>query len=97
MSLLIFIIALFLGLMLLSGALVVALGTFLNSWTMALVVVGCVYIVVAMAIYLLSVRVTLRSWQQRTSTIYEVSATIETIYREGVLLFRKIVESIRQP
>lgn len=91
MSFVAFILALLLGLTLLSGAIVVSLGTLMNSWVAAFAVVGIVYLLVAVAIYFFGVRRTMQSWQHRMGIIYEVSATIDSIYREARVFIKKIV------
>ena len=94
MSFIAFIVASLLGLALLSGALVVALGTLMNSILAALAIVGGVYIALALVIYFVSLRGTLQRWQQRLGTIYDVSATIDILYREAVGWVKKIVGGI---
>lgn len=91
MSFVAFILALLLGLMLLSGAIVVSLGTLMSSWVGAFAVVGIVFLLVAIAIYFFGVRRTMQRWQHRMGIIYEVSATIDHIYREARVFIKKIV------
>ena len=91
MSFVAFILALLLGLSLLSGAVVVSLGTLMHSWVAAFAVVGIVYLAVACAIYIFGVRRTMLRWQHRMGIIYEVSATVDHIYREVRVFLRKIV------
>jgi hypothetical protein len=47
---------------------------------------------VAMLLYLQSLRPMLRSWRARLNTIYEVSATFEVIYGRVVALIKKVVD-----
>lgn len=91
MSFVAFILALLLGLSLLSGAVVVSLSALMHSWVAAFAVVGIAYIVVAVAIYFFGVRRTMLRWQHRMGIIYEVSATIDHIYREARAFLGKIV------
>jgi len=46
---------------------------------------------VACAIYIFGVRRTMLRWQHRMGIIYEVSATVDHIYREVRVFLRKIV------
>lgn len=94
MSFVAFILALLLGLSLLSGAIVVSLGTLLHSWVAAFAVVGIVYLAIATAIYFFGVRRTMQRWQHRMSIIYEVSATVDHIYREARIFIKKVVGGI---
>lgn len=92
MSPILFVITLLLGLLFISAAVVVWLAEWLGCLTLSLSVVGICYLLVAMLLYLQSLRPMLRSWRARLNTIYEVSATFEVIYGRVVALIKKVVD-----
>lgn len=90
MSMLMFIVVLLLGLMFLSGALVVVLTGLLGSLILALLIVGVIYALIALTLYYSSIRRTLNLWHRRLDTVYDVSSIVEEIFRKMVLLLRKM-------
>lgn len=94
MSMLMFIVVLLLGLMFLSGALVVVLTELLGSLILALLIVGVIYALIALTLYYSSIRRTLSLWHRRLDTVYDVSAIVEEVYRKAVAYLQKILGSI---
>ena len=90
MSMLMFIVVLLLGLMFLSGALVVVLTELLGSLMLALLIVGVIYALIAITLYYSSICRTLSLWHRRLDTVYDVSSIIEEIFRKMVRLLRKM-------
>ncbi len=91
---LMFIVVLLLGLMFLSGALVVVLTELLGSLILALLIVGAIYALIAIILYYSSIRRTLSLWRRRLDTVYDVSAIVEEGYRKAVAYLQKILGSI---
>lgn len=94
MSMLLFVVVLVLGLMFLSGALVVVLTALTQSVALALFIVGAIYALIATMLYYVSIRRTLRLWHRRLDTVYDVSAIFEDMYRKAVAYLQKILGSI---
>ena len=94
MSMLLFVVVLVLGLMFLSGALVVVLTALTESLALALFIVGVIYALISIILYYGSIRRTLRQWHRRLDTVYDVSAVVEDIYRRAVGYLQKILGSI---
>ena len=94
MSMLMFVVVLVLGLMFLSGALVVVLTALTQSVALALFIVGAIYALIATMLYYVSIRRTLRLWHRRLDTVYDVSAIFEDMYRKAVAYLQKILGSI---
>lgn len=90
-----FVICLLLGILFLSGALVVWLVQLSGSMLFALLVVAAIYLVVAFLLYILSLRPQILRWQQRLDTIYDVSATFEALYVRVMLFVKKIVDGLK--
>lgn len=93
MPMLLFVVVLLLGLMFLSGALVVVLTALTQSLALALLIVGVIYALCAVMLYYSSIRHTLRQWHRRLDTVYDVSAIVEEMYRRGVAYLQKILGS----
>ena len=91
---LLFVVVLVLGLMFLSGALVVVLTALTQSVALALFIVGVIYALIATMLYYVSIRRTLRLWHRRLDTVYDVSAIFEDMYRKAVAYLQKILGSI---
>lgn len=91
---LMFIVVLLLGLMFLSGALVVVLTELLGSLILALLIVGAIYALIAIILYYSSIRRTLNLWRRRLDTVYDVSAIVEEVYRKAVAYLQKILGSV---
>ena len=91
---LLFVVVLVLGLMFLSGALVVVLTALTQSVALALFIVGAIYALIATMLYYVSIRRTLRLWHRRLDTVYDVSAIFEDMYRKAVAYLQKILGSI---
>lgn len=94
MSMLLFVVVLILGLMFLSGALVVVLTELLGSLILALLIVGVIYALIALTLYYSSIRRTLNLWHRRLDTVYDVSAIVGEVYRKAVAYLQKILGSI---
>ena len=91
---LLFVVVLVLGLLFLSGALVVVLTALTQSVALALFIVGAIYALIATMLYYVSIRRTLRLWHRRLDTVYDVSAIFEDMYRKAVAYLQKILGSI---
>lgn len=94
MPMLLFVVVLILGLMFLSGALVVVLTALSESLALALLIVGAIYALIAIILYYSSIRRTLSLWRRRLDTVYDVSAIVEEGYRKAVAYLQKILGSI---
>lgn len=75
----------------LAMALALWLGELLCSATLAWVIVGVIWVIVALIIYFVSLHKTIRRINLRLDTVYEVSATVEALYRQVVMLIRKVI------
>lgn len=91
MTMLLFVVVALLGLMFLSGALVVALAELTGSLIVAMLIVGLLHVSIALGLYIGSIRHTLRTWHRRLDTVYDVSATFEVLYRRVVAYVQKIL------
>ena len=79
------------ALLLLSSALVIGLGEVIGSLSLSLIIVGATYAIIATTLYFVAIHTTLRQWQRRMDTIYDVSLTVELIYRQVVGYVKKIL------
>lgn len=79
------------ALLLLSSALVIVLGEVVGSLSLSLVIVGAIYVIIATTLYFTAIHSTLRQWQRRMDTVYDVSLTIELIYRQVAGYIKKIL------
>ena len=91
MPLLLFLISAIMALLLLSSALVIVLGEVVGSLSLSLVIVGAIYVIIATTIYFTAIHSTLRQWQRRMDTVYDVSLTVELIYRQVAGYIKKIL------
>lgn len=91
MSLILFMCAIIVGAFALTMALALWLGELINSATLAWVIVGAILVVVAVIIYFVSLHKTIKRINRRLDTIYEVSATVDAIYRQIITLIRKFI------
>ena len=91
MPLLLFIISAIMALLLLSSALVIWLGELIGSLSLSLIIVGVIYAIIATTLYFVAIHTTLRQWQRRMDTIYDVSLTVELIYRQVAGYVKKIL------
>lgn len=91
MPLLLFIISAIMALLLLSSALVIWLGEVVGSLSLSLIIVGATYVIFATTLYFTAIHSTLRQWQRRMDTIYDVSLTVELIYRQVAGYIKKIL------
>lgn len=91
MPLILFVLSALVGLLFVSAALVWWLATLMGSTALALLVVGGVAMVVAVAIYLLSIRAELVRWQQRLDMVYEVSAAVDQLARQTMTFLKRIL------
>lgn len=78
------------GLLCVNAAFVVWLTELLGALHWALLLVAIVNIAVAVVIYIVALRDMVRLWQQRMDTIYEVSATLENLYRHLVETIKRV-------
>ena len=90
----IFLLAALLGALLLSAALVVWLWQLLLPLSIALMVVGVVYMVVAVAVYRWSIRGRVARWRGRLDVVYKVSAACDMVYRRVLALVEKFVKGV---
>ena len=90
-SLVLFMCAIIVGVYALTMALALWLGELICSATLAWIIIGVIWIVVAVIIYFATLHKTIRRINRRLDTVYEVSATVETLYRQIVMLIRKVI------
>lgn len=93
MSLILFMCAIIVGAFALTMALALWLGQMLCSATLAWVIVGVILLAIATIIYFVSLHKTIRRINRRLDTVYEVSATLEALYQQAMMLIRKVVSS----
>ena len=79
------------ALLLLSSALVIVLGEVVGRLSLSLVIVGAIYVIIATTLYFTAIHSTLRQWQRRMDTVYDVSLTVELIYRQVAGYIKKIL------
>lgn len=91
MPLLLFLISAIMALLLLSSALVIVLGEVVGSLSLSLVIVGAIYVIIATTLYFTAIHSTLRQWQRRMDTVYDVRLTVELIYRQVAGYIKKIL------
>ena len=91
MPLLLFLISAIMALLLLSSAIVIVLGEVVGSLSLSLVIVGAIYVIIATTLYFTAIHSTLRQWQRRMDTVYDVSLTVELIYRQVAGYIKKIL------
>lgn len=85
--------AIIVGAFALTMALALWLGELLCSATLAWVIVGVLLLAIAVIIYFVSLHKTIRRINRRLDTVYEVSATLEALYQQAMILIRKVVSS----
>ena len=93
MSLILFMCAIIVGAFALTMALALWLGQMLCSATLAWVIVGVILLAIATIIYFVSLHKTIRRINRRLDTVYEVSATLEALYQQAMMLIRKVISS----
>ena len=93
MSLILFMCAIIVGAFALTMALALWLGQMLCSATLAWVIVGVILLAIATIIYFVSFHKTIRRINRRLDTVYEVSATLEALYQQAMMLIRKVISS----
>lgn len=91
MSLILFMCAIIVGVFALTMALALWLGELICSATLAWVVVGAILVAIAIVIYFVSLHKTIKRINRRLDTVYEVSATVEMLYRQVVMLIRRFI------
>ena len=91
MSLILFVCAIIVGAFALTMALALWLGELICSATLAWVIVGAIYVVAAVVIYFVSLHKAIRRINRRLDMVYEVSATVDTLYRQVVTLIRRFI------
>lgn len=79
------------SLVFLSSALVVWVADVVGSLLFATIIVGVIYLVVAIVVYFMSLHTTIERISRRLDTVYEVSASIEAAYRQVVLFVKKVM------
>ena len=72
-------------------ALALWLGELICSAALAWVIVGVIFVVVAVVIYFASLHKTIRRINRRLDMVYEVSATADALYRQVVALIRRFI------
>ena len=85
--------AIIVGVYALAMALALWLEKLICSASLAWIIIGVIWIVVAVIIYFATLHKTIRRINRRLDTVYEVSATVETLYRQVVMLIRKVISS----
>lgn len=91
MSLVLFVCAIIVGAFALTMALALWLGELICSAALAWVIVGVIFVVVAVVIYFASLHKTIRRINRRLDMVYEVSATADALYRQVVALIRRFI------
>lgn len=91
MSLVLFMCAIIVGVFALTMALALWIGELLCSASLAWVIVGAIFVVVAVIIYFVSLHKTIKRINSRLDTVYEVSATVDTLYRQVIMLIRRFI------
>ena len=91
-----FVVTAFLALLMASGVAVVGLTELTGSLTLAMLIVGVVYAIVATLIYLRSLRRRLQQWQHRLDIIYEVSAMFDTLYRHATAFLERLTVPLKK-
>lgn len=91
MPLLLFMLTALIGLLLLSAACAMWLGQMIGNTVVALLIVGVVYVIIAVVLYFVAIHSTLRLWQRRLDTVYDVSLTVEILYRQAAGFIKKIL------
>ena len=91
MSLILFMCAIIVGAFALTMALALWLGELICSATLAWVIVGVIFIVIALLVYFVSLHKSIRRINRRLDTVYEVSATVEALYRQVLMLIRRFI------
>lgn len=90
----IFLLAALLGALLLSAAIVVWLWEVFMPLHIALMSVGVVYVVVAVAVYHWSIRGRVARWRGRLDVVYKVSAACDMVYRQVMAIVGKFFKGI---
>ena len=85
--------AIIVGAFALTMALALWLGKLICSATLAWVIVGVFYMILATIIYFVSLHKTIRRINRRLDTVYEVSATVEALYRQVLMLIRRALSA----
>ena len=83
--------AIIVGAFALTMALALWLGELICSATLAWVIVGVIFIVIALLVYFVSLHKSIRRINRRLDTVYEVSATVEALYRQILMLIRRFI------
>ena len=91
MSLILFMCAIIVGAFALTMALALWLGELICSATLAWLIVGAILIAVGVVIYFATLHKTIRRINRRLDTVYEVSATVDALYRQVMMLIRRVV------
>ena len=91
MSLVMFMCAIIVGAFALTMALALWLGEILCSATLAWVIVGVALVATGVTIYFATLHKTIRRINRRLDTVYEVSATVDALYRQVMMLIRRVV------
>jgi hypothetical protein len=83
--------AIIVGVFALTMALALWLGELICSATLAWVIVGAILVAIAIVIYFVSLHKTIKRINRRLDTVYEVSATVEALYRQVLMLIRRFI------
>lgn len=83
--------AIIVGAFALTMALALWLGELICSATLAWLIVGAILIAVGVVIYFATLHKTIRRINRRLDTVYEVSATVDALYRQVMMLIRRVV------
>lgn len=91
MSLVLFVCAIIVGAFALTMALALWFGELICSVALAWVIVGLLFVAVAVMIYFVSLHKSISRINRRLDMVYEVSATVDALYRQVVTLIRKFL------
>ncbi|MDE6140512.1 MAG: phage holin family protein [Alistipes sp.] len=90
-ALVVFMLSGFMSLILLTAAFVAWLSTLIGSTTVASLIVGLFFLIIAVIVYRVALHSYIESMRRRFDTIYEVSRIVEGLYRRTVEFIEKIV------
>ena len=94
MSLILFVCTLLVGVIFMAVALVLGLIALMDNPILAWLIIGSLFVVVAVIIYYVSLHATIKRINRRLDTIYEVSATVERSFHKVALYLRKVVDKL---
>ncbi len=87
----VFLLSGFMSLILLTAAFVTWLSSLIGSTSIASLIVGVFFLIIAAIVYRVALHSYIESMRRRFDTIYEVSRIVEGLYRRAVEFLEKIV------